>query len=291
MKPQAVLDGLLRRLDEEYDGASLFGVDWVEDWPLGLLEEFLAGGLIQPAEPARFVRCPDCQDDHVEEVEYVPFADSVRAYVRCPELGRAPVVLETLLRWCVDGNGLASAIRDSLRLDGHLTERVQGRVWQLGSGQLGEAGATVFFVRGLGWADGAAVTAGRGLRTILTPGDAPSRMFPDDVVVAGLSDLASWTDGTLAVNRGELEARVRHAGGSPHQADTPAAVRKTGGRRRIEDDPVAQQLYEEGERLHRKYPKLTRPQIAGRLGISESTYKRYVSRFSQTTGVEKVPFS
>jgi hypothetical protein len=51
------------------------------------------------------------------------------------------------------------------------------------------------------------------------------------------------------------------------------------GRKRIEDDPVARQLYNEGEELRRKHPGITRAQIASRLNMAESTYRRYVSRF------------
>lgn len=276
MNPQAILSGLLRRLDDEHDGASLFGADWVGDWPPGLLDELLARGLIQPAEPARFVRCPGCHDDHVEQVEYVSYPDEVRAFVHCPELGRALVMPETLLRWRVDGAGLARVIRESLGLSGHLAERSQGRVWHLGYGQFGEAAPTVFLVRGLGWVDAAAVPAESGLRIVLTAGDVPSIAFPDGMVVVGLPDLASWSGGTLSVDRAALDARVRsHA---PIAAPTPSA-RNRGGRRRLEDDPVPRQLYEDGEQLRREFPTITRPQIAGRLGISESTYKRYVRRF------------
>lgn len=52
------------------------------------------------------------------------------------------------------------------------------------------------------------------------------------------------------------------------------------GRRRLEHDTAARELYEKGEKLRLQHPGITRGQIAARLTLSPSTYKRYVSRFS-----------
>ena len=53
------------------------------------------------------------------------------------------------------------------------------------------------------------------------------------------------------------------------------------GRPRIESDPVARHLYEQGEELRRRYPGMTVEQVAGRLGLAPSTYKRYRSVFRE----------
>ena len=58
-------------------------------------------------------------------------------------------------------------------------------------------------------------------------------------------------------------------------------IRKPPGRRRIADDPVAQQLYAQGEAIRLREPRLTRALIANQLGLSPSMYKRYISAFSR----------
>ncbi len=59
----------------------------------------------------------------------------------------------------------------------------------------------------------------------------------------------------------------------------PRQPKRKGGRPRVEDDGAAKELYERGEQLRVKNPGMTRAQIAGRLGLPESTYTRYVRAF------------
>jgi hypothetical protein len=61
--------------------------------------------------------------------------------------------------------------------------------------------------------------------------------------------------------------------------DAEEELKSRGGRPRLENDPGAKELYDQGETIRRKNPEVTRPQIAGRLLISEPAYKRLVSRF------------
>ena len=51
------------------------------------------------------------------------------------------------------------------------------------------------------------------------------------------------------------------------------------GRPRTEDDPEARRLYDEGQRLKLEHPGITNKQIAARLGLAESTYRKYRARF------------
>lgn len=59
----------------------------------------------------------------------------------------------------------------------------------------------------------------------------------------------------------------------------PEKVASRAGRPRLEEDAVVRDLYERGEELRRKYPGMTVEQVADRLGVAPSTYKRYRSRF------------
>jgi hypothetical protein len=57
------------------------------------------------------------------------------------------------------------------------------------------------------------------------------------------------------------------------------SIRRSPGRRRLEDDLGARELFERGERLRVEHPGITRPQVASRLNLPLSTYKRYVKTF------------
>lgn len=64
--------------------------------------------------------------------------------------------------------------------------------------------------------------------------------------------------------------------------ETPRAEVKQprqGGRPKVENDPAARQLYDDGERIRKDHPGITRAQVAARLTLSRSTYKRYVRTF------------
>ena len=53
------------------------------------------------------------------------------------------------------------------------------------------------------------------------------------------------------------------------------------GRPRLETDPIARDIYARGEELRRRYPGMTVGQVAGRLGVASSTYKRYRAVFRE----------
>lgn len=61
-------------------------------------------------------------------------------------------------------------------------------------------------------------------------------------------------------------------------------TQRPGGRPPVRDDPEAKRLYNEGERLRSEIRGITRDQIAARLGLSLSAYKRYVSVFRNQPG-------
>ena len=61
--------------------------------------------------------------------------------------------------------------------------------------------------------------------------------------------------------------------------------RRGPGRPRIEDDPIAQRLFNETEELRKKEPSLTRAQVAARKNLSEEQLKRMRSRLRPKTEV------
>lgn len=64
------------------------------------------------------------------------------------------------------------------------------------------------------------------------------------------------------------------------QARLPEEGART-GRPRLEEDQVARDLYARGEELRREHPGMTVEQIADRLGLAGSTYKRYRATFRE----------
>lgn len=70
----------------------------------------------------------------------------------------------------------------------------------------------------------------------------------------------------------------------PEPAVVAAIEAPKTGRPPLERDAGARSLYERGEQLKRDYPRMTENQIADRLGIGASTWRRYKSTFGENDG-------
>jgi hypothetical protein len=79
------------------------------------------------------------------------------------------------------------------------------------------------------------------------------------------------------------------AGPPPPESHPRPVASKRPGRRRREDDPQIQQRWKRGEDLRRQNPGMTVPQVARRLFVSVSTYKRDRHAFSRQQGLIKAP--
>ncbi len=130
--------------------------DEVSRWPEEAFERLSGLGLLRPAEPARFVVCDACGEDHTAEVKVFSReeAGEAWAYLRCPEMGRVRVPLDRLKRWTVDFGRLAAEVARTLDLAGEVEEVVTGRLWVLGKRAVAGRSHSLVLVRGLGWENG-----------------------------------------------------------------------------------------------------------------------------------------
>ena len=99
---------------------------------------------------------------------------------------------------------------------------------------------------------------------------------------------------TLEEARPALGLAPQAAAGGTYYVPTSVVVTKKGqptplpapdensarlGRPRLEDDPIARDLYERGEAIRRDHPGLTLDIVASRLGVASATYRRYRAAF------------
>ena len=104
--------------------------DEVATWPDGLIEGFVADGLLAPIEAAKSIVCDACGHDHVENIEYIksPSTTELRAYLFCSMVGRVPVPLTRLRQWRIDPDKFDSPMEQTPVLSGSeepLAERAQ----------------------------------------------------------------------------------------------------------------------------------------------------------------------
>lgn len=105
---------LAERARSGFADARTVDADEVAGWPAGTLDELLREGVLAPTQPARSVICDGCDEDHVEEVEFVewPPGSPLRAYIACPSAGRVAIEPERLRCWSIDRPALAKLAHD-----------------------------------------------------------------------------------------------------------------------------------------------------------------------------------
>ncbi|HYH69429.1 MAG TPA: hypothetical protein VD866_32340 [Urbifossiella sp.] len=133
-----------------------FGPDDVAGWPAGALDRLVAAGVVAVAGATAAVRCPGCDQDHVEPVRWAG-APGRRAFVTCPEVGLVPVPPAALRRWAVRHTGLARAVAAAVGVADEPAEVVSARVWRLGPVRTAGRARVGFLAVGLDRPDGAAV--------------------------------------------------------------------------------------------------------------------------------------
>ena len=277
-----ILDQLLTRLDTDFPEADVLRADETDQWEAGAVEELEQLGLLRPLTPATAVFCDACMDGHVVEIE---FAAPDRAYIRCEEHGLMPLDLQRARLWQVSLAGFAVCLAKSPLSP---REILPQRLYQIWFGD-GASAVPTFLARGLRWADGEFIArearsiAGSDAMTILVPTVGPDTLVIDCWIRPIQGSLA-FLDGSLALDLPAvtpptpgLAAGVRSER-KPRTSSDKSSGRRP-GRRRLEDDAAARTLFENGERLRIDHPGMTREQVASRLNLPPSTYRRYVSRF------------
>jgi hypothetical protein len=81
-------------------GNSEFPYDDVSDWSTEDFEALTAMGLLHEIERAAHLSCDACPEAHWERVRWSE--DGKRAFIPCPLVGTADVILKRLRRWRID---------------------------------------------------------------------------------------------------------------------------------------------------------------------------------------------
>src|SRR5690242_722849 len=94
--------------------------------------------LLRQSENLRVIQCDACGEGHLEEVEILvePAGSRPRAYVTCPDVGRAFVDMERLQQWSVDLDALVRTVAAALNLRERIISITPGRLWLLGTMRL-----------------------------------------------------------------------------------------------------------------------------------------------------------
>jgi hypothetical protein len=110
---------------------------------------------IRQSESLHAVECDACGEGHVEEVELLvePAGSRPRAYITCPEAGRAAVDMQRLQQWSVDLDAVARGVAAALALRDRIFSIAPGRVWLLGTMHIDQHTRDIFLVRGIAWPD------------------------------------------------------------------------------------------------------------------------------------------
>jgi len=151
-----VLQVILQSLESQRSTG--FGHEDLRHWPEGVLQSFLAAGLLRESGYARSVICRECPDGCSVEVQFVrdEYGEETRAFFDCPErddIRRVWVPLDELRTYALSPNGLAEWLARELRADGIPSELIPSRLWMLGK-KIGDITTDVLLARGLTWPDG-----------------------------------------------------------------------------------------------------------------------------------------
>lgn len=146
-----ILQAILNRAETE---EMLFGWEDVSEWSKSALDTIRAMKLLRPASPASKMDCSDCERECLAApVMVVERPNRTRqAYLACPEYGRVKKSFERLSRWQVNIDALATGIAGEF--DGTAKELIPGRLWMIGTLEIGDSNADIFLARGLAWPDG-----------------------------------------------------------------------------------------------------------------------------------------
>lgn len=222
---------LLRRID--LSSSVQCGIEDIDEWPEGAVDELVAVGLFRPAGYSESVVCDGCGEGCLEPVEFVGGRDgeAVRAYIFCQgeeALGRIWVPLTRLEMWTTDCGMLADALARLLGAKPPAEECVKGRLWWLGRAQVGEATADAFLAVGACRADAGEVFGRVGRLEecarplVLLPSDVPAgKPFGLEAQVQSLVRLLSVEEGVLRLDTELIKDALSSAGPPLSSTDLP----------------------------------------------------------------------
>jgi hypothetical protein len=113
-----------------------------------------ASGILQQAQSADRIVCPDCEHGHVERIVTLDYPiHGCRHAIPCPEHGRVFLRPEEIRQWDVSFRRLLELLVAALDLKGRVTEVESRRLWRLGTTLWQSRRRTVLFARGFdsGW--------------------------------------------------------------------------------------------------------------------------------------------
>jgi hypothetical protein len=176
----------------------------------------------------------------------------MRFFIPCPESLRAEVNADDLVQWRLDFSVLARLVRELLKIDGRVRERVPDQLWRLGEVAWRDQPREVFIARGLAWhtdTSAAAQCAGPNRPIVLiglTPPPARSWLGTAPAVVP-LSAIVDGDDGRLDLNLTRLHRMVDDADAVARQSVAAAEdkLQKTIDRhveRRLAEGPLNELL-------------------------------------------------
>jgi hypothetical protein len=125
-----------------------------ESFALAAFMQLKAAGILQQAEPADCIVCPDCDYDHVEKIVTLSYpVNGCRHAIPCPVNGRVLLSVDEITQWAVSFRRLVELLAAGLALSGHIQEIEPLRIWRLGTTQWQSRRRAVLFVRGFdsGW--------------------------------------------------------------------------------------------------------------------------------------------
>ncbi len=195
---RAALSTILVRADGQRMASATFTARELDAWPTDLRDALIQSRILRRSRPQQAVPCPQCDEDHVVEVEWI----DERALAWCPTTGRIAIDARLLDSFTFIPGRLAEHLHELLGIGEPLQAITPDRLWRLGV--LGDTKPpTVFFlVRGVGWDDAIGLLEHPSIRrapdaVVVTFMDAPgigaNRMLP-------LARVLTITRGRLAVD-------------------------------------------------------------------------------------------
>ena len=249
--------------------------DEAMSWSPSVVHTLESLGILRKWPPLDSISCDECDEPHTETVLYSD-QQPPRPFIPCASNGRIFIEPARLLRWSFSAGAIASWIADIMRTGAMPVEIIESRCWSLGVSTLPSVRGPVFLLPGSAWPDARKVFAEKLPRTprlvVLTLSPAAQPEWNSRSQWICVSQLISEN----AAGRVEVDASLVNRR-EPVSSMGWAGERV--GRRRLEEDPIAREIYERGERIRADNPGISREQTAARLSVPFSTYKRYVRRF------------
>jgi hypothetical protein len=174
------LDLLWASFDTE---APVYSGDVVASLPDGAFAWLVGNGFVEPTANASHVACPSCPNRHVEEVVTIEGTDGRRQFaIPCPESIQVTVSDDLIRQWRPNYKALARQVRECLGAGDRARERVDDRLWRVGTAKTAGKKRDIYIARGLNWPGGLRLLSRcTGKRPILLTGLAapPPEVFVD----------------------------------------------------------------------------------------------------------------